>query len=347
MRLLGEGRPLGVHAVATADRYGAVPTAVSANVTKRIVLRMSDEGAYSILGAPKDVLNERSAPGRAIVDGFETQVAAIGGTANVAEQTAGHAAVRRGTPRVRRRRGIRDRGAAHQPVARQMPDRVDESPVLGVSDDVLGPKGFEPVGTFVVAGPPRSGKSAAVRSIISSIGRFDPGAEFFHFGGRRAVLRDSRAWTARGGHHRGRAIARQGAHRDRRRRAVPGSFVIVVENVTEYSDTDAERPLKELFQAVNRSEHFLVGDGDISQLSSGYGLIGELKGGRRGIALEPDTYDGESLFKVPFPRCTPRVPRGRGIFVENGRDVAVQLPWHGDARGESSPFDGRRIAPIT
>ena len=53
MRLLGEGRPLGVHAVATADRYGAVPTAVSANVTKRIVLRMSDEGAYSILGAPR------------------------------------------------------------------------------------------------------------------------------------------------------------------------------------------------------------------------------------------------------------------------------------------------------
>src|ERR671911_646599 len=48
MRLLGEGRPLGVHVVATADRYGAVPTAVSANVTKRIVLRMSDEGAYSI-----------------------------------------------------------------------------------------------------------------------------------------------------------------------------------------------------------------------------------------------------------------------------------------------------------
>ena len=72
-----------------ADRYGAVPTAVSANVTTRIVLRMSDEGAYSILGAPKDVLNERSAPGRAIVDGFETQLAVIGGTANVAEQTAG------------------------------------------------------------------------------------------------------------------------------------------------------------------------------------------------------------------------------------------------------------------
>ncbi|MGL4255993.1 MAG: FtsK/SpoIIIE domain-containing protein, partial [Microbacterium sp.] len=70
MRLLGEGRPLGVHVVATADRYGAVPTAVSANVTKRIVLRMSDEGAYSILGVAKDVLSERSVPGRAIVDGF-------------------------------------------------------------------------------------------------------------------------------------------------------------------------------------------------------------------------------------------------------------------------------------
>ncbi len=75
MRILGEGRPLGVHVVATADRSGAVPTAVSANVTRRIVLRLSDESAYAMLGAPKDVLNERSVPGRAIVDGFETQLA--------------------------------------------------------------------------------------------------------------------------------------------------------------------------------------------------------------------------------------------------------------------------------
>lgn len=339
MRLLGEGRPLGVHTIASADRYGAVPTAVSANVSKRIVMRMSDEGAYSILGAPKDVLNERSAPGRAIVDGFETQIAAIGGTTNVAEQTSAMQAFAA---------SLRARGAAEASeigalptslTAADLPDRVDESPVLGVSDDLLGPKGFEPIGTFIVAGPPQSGKSNALRAIVSSIGRFDPAAEFFHFGGRRSALREFRLWRrAAGNIEDARALAKEltAIVGDE---AVPGRFVIVVENVTEFSDTDAERPLKELFQAVNRTDHFLVGDGDISQLSSGYGLVGELKGGRRGIALRPDTYDGESLFKVPFPRVQRHeFPEGRGIFVENGRYVTVQLPLLATTSGESSPL---------
>jgi len=303
---------------------------------------MSDEGAYSILGAPKDVLNERSAPGRAIVDGFETQLAAIGGTTNVAEQTTAMQAFAA---------ALRARGAAEASeigalptslVAAELPDRVDELPVLGVADDILGPKGFEPVGTFVVAGPPRSGKSNAIRSIITSLGRFDPGAEFFHFGGRRSVLRDARDWRrAAASIEDARSLAKEltSIVGDE---SVPGRFVIVVENVTEFSDTDAERPLKELFQAVNRSDHFLIGDGDVSQLSSGYGLVGELKGGRRGIALRPDTYDGESLFKVPFPRVQRHeFPEGRGIFVENGRYVTVQLPL-ADAvvGGESSPLRG-------
>ncbi|MCZ4135749.1 hypothetical protein BZG24_28130, partial [Escherichia coli] len=46
MRIVGEGRPLGIHVVATADRFGAVPTAISANITQRVVLRMADEQAY-------------------------------------------------------------------------------------------------------------------------------------------------------------------------------------------------------------------------------------------------------------------------------------------------------------
>ena len=74
-------------------------------------------------------------------------------------------------------------------------------------------------------------------------------------------------------------------------------------------------------------------------MTRGYGLVGEFKADRRGIALRPDTFDGESLFKVPFPKVQRyEFPEGRGIFVENGRFVTVQLPWHEDARGESSPL---------
>ncbi|MFK4834641.1 FtsK/SpoIIIE domain-containing protein [Microbacterium sp. ZW T2_14] len=326
MRILGEGRPLGIHVVATADRYGAVPTAVSANVTKRVVLRMSDEGAYSILGVPKDVLNERSVPGRAIVDGLETQIAVIGGTTNVAEQNAAAAQF---AAALRAAGAVEARNIGSLPTeldAASLPDRIDDLPVLGIGDDTLGPKGFEPVGTFVVAGPPQSGKTTAVRGIVRALERFDPKVELFHFGGRRAVLRDDRAWRRSAiGIEDVRALAKE-LKEIVADETLSSRIAIVVENITEFGDTDAERPLKELFQAINRSDHFLVADGDVTQLSGGYGLIGELKAGRHGIALRPESYDGESLFKVPFPKVQRHeFPPGRGLFVENGRFVTVQL----------------------
>jgi S-DNA-T family DNA segregation ATPase FtsK/SpoIIIE len=87
MRILGEGRTLGVHTVITADRGNAVPSAVAANISRRVVLRMGDPTQYMLLGAPRDVLDEQSAPGRAVVDGHEAQIAVLGGTMNVVEQT--------------------------------------------------------------------------------------------------------------------------------------------------------------------------------------------------------------------------------------------------------------------
>ncbi|MFC6355186.1 FtsK/SpoIIIE domain-containing protein [Luethyella okanaganae] len=327
MRILGEGRPLGVHAIATADRYGAVPTAVSANVSKRVILRLSDDAAYSVLGAPKDVLNERSAPGRAIVDGFETQVAVMGGTANVAQQTV---ALQEFANDLRARGAVDvgEIGALPTELApEQLPASVDGQPVIGVSEDVLGPKGFEPVGTFVVAGPPQSGKSNALRALVRAMERFDPEAQFFHIGGRRAALREFRPWARQA-----QAVEDVRSLAKELTDVIPDEasqrrLVIVIENVAEFADSDAERPLKEMFQAINRSDHFLIGDGDVTQLGSSYGFIGDFKGGRRGIVLKPDTYDGDSLFKVPFPKVQRHeFPEGRGLFVENGRHVTVQMP---------------------
>jgi DNA segregation ATPase FtsK/SpoIIIE, S-DNA-T family len=276
------------------------------------------------------VLNERSVPGRAIVDGFETQLAVMGGTANVAQQTT---ALQAFGDELRARGAVEAGEIGALPTELDitaLPDAVDGQPVLGVSEDILGPRGFEPVGTFVVTGPPRSGKSTALRALATSMARFDPEAKFFHFGGRRAVLRDFRPWVRSAGSvEDARTLAKEltGIVGDE---TVPGRIVIVIENVTEFADSDAERPLKELFQAINRSDHFLMGDGDVSQLGSGYGFIGDFKGGRRGIVLKPDTYDGDAVFKVPFPRVQRHeFPEGRGLFVENGRALTVQLPFVG------------------
>lgn len=327
MRILGEGRPLGVHVIATADRSGSVPTAVSANVSRKVVLRLSDESGYAMLNAPKDVLDERSAPGRAIVDGLETQIATLGGTPNVAEQTklleAMAAALRAAGARE-----VAEIGSLPTRLAvSALPDRIGEFPVLGVAEDTLSAREFDPIGTFLVAGPPLSGKTTALKGIITAMRRFDPEVKLFHFGGRRSQLKDYADWT--------RSATTPEAAKELAAElaelagdeSMPVRLLVVVEDVPQFADTPAERDMKALFQAINRSDHLLIGDLDVTQATSGFGYIGDFKAGRKGIVLKPDAFDGDAVFKVPFPKVKRTdFPEGRGIFVQAGRQVIVQLP---------------------
>ncbi|MCT9818891.1 FtsK/SpoIIIE domain-containing protein [Microbacterium sp. W1N] len=327
MRILGEGRPLGVHVVATADRSGSVPTAVSSNVSRRVVLRLSDENAYTLLNAPKDVLDERSAPGRAIVDGLETQIAVLGGTPNVAEQTKllGQMA---DELRARGAREVPEIGALPTRLALpDLPARIGEFPVLGIAEDTLAAREFDPVGTFVVAGPPSSGKTNALKALVTSMVRLDPEVKLFHFGGRRAQLKEFAPWirsatTPDEAKELATELAELVADE-----TIGQRFMIVMEDVPQFADSPAERTLKALFQAINRSDHFLVGDADVTQVTSGFGFVGDFKSGRKGIILKPDAFDGDAVFKVPFPKVKRSdFPEGRGIFVQAGRQVTVQLP---------------------
>lgn len=330
MRILGEGRPLGVHAIATADRSGTVPTAVSANVSKRIVLRLADESAYQTLGVPKDVLDEHSPVGRAIVDGFETQLAVLGGTSNVAEQSK---ALESLAARLRSAgaRDVPEIGALPTQLAiSELPAEIADEPVLGIAEDTLAPRGFDPIGTFSISGPPQSGKTNGMKWMITSMTRFDPSVKLFHFAGRRSQLKDFVPWVRSATTvEDAKALAKELVELVPDE-SIPGRIMIVIENVTQFADSDAERPLKELFQAINRSDHFLIGDADISLLSSGFGFVGDFKAGRKGIVMKPDAYDGDSVFKTPFPKVKRSdFPAGRGIFVQNGRTVTVQTPFIG------------------
>jgi S-DNA-T family DNA segregation ATPase FtsK/SpoIIIE len=327
MRILGEGRPLGVHVIATADRAGSVPTAVSANVSKRIVMRMSDDSAYQVLGAPKDVLNERSAPGRSVFDGKETQLAVIGGTSNVAEQSKQLEQLA-DELRLKGARDVPEIGALPKElVEAELPDRVNDEPVIGVADDILGPSGFEPAGTFSISGPPQSGKTNGMKALINSMQRFDPEVKLFHIAGRRNQLKKYTNWVRSATTVEEVAALAKELVEIVGDESIPGRIMVVIEGVPQFADSDAERPLKQLFQAMNRSDHFLIGDADISQLSSGFGFVGDFKAGRKGIVLKPDAADGDSVFKLAFPRVKRTdFPEGRGIFVQNGKYVTVQMP---------------------
>ncbi|MFT4215257.1 MAG: FtsK/SpoIIIE domain-containing protein [Microbacterium sp.] len=328
MRILGEGRTLGVHTVLTADRGNAVPSAVASNVPRKVVLRMGDPSQYMLLGTARDVLDEQSAPGRAIIDGHEAQIAVLGGTSNALEQTKILAALGD---------RLRDRGVHDLPeigalpsvvAAAEMPASVGGLPVFGVADDTLAARGFEPIGSFVVSGPPASGRTNALKALIVAMERFDPGIRLYHFGSRRAELKDFRPWV--------RSATRPDDEKDLATELTElvvsespeARIMIVIEDMPHLSDGVADRPMRALLQAMNDSEHLLVGEAEITRASGSIGVLGEWKSARQGIVLKPDTYDGEAIFKTPFGRVKRSdFPVGRGIFVQAGRAVTMQLPF--------------------
>ena len=142
------------------------------------------------------MLDERSAPGRAIVDGLETQIAVLGGTSNVAEQTKLLAQLAEEL-RARGAREVAEIGALPTRLAAaELPDRVDELPVLGIAEDTLAPREFDPVGTFVVAGPPQVGQDERDEGAHHVDGALRPGGQALPL--RRPALaaaRTSRPWV--------------------------------------------------------------------------------------------------------------------------------------------------------
>ncbi|WP_110589961.1 FtsK/SpoIIIE domain-containing protein [Microbacterium suaedae] len=337
MRILGEGRPLGVHAVITADRGGAVPTGVASNISRRIILRLSDVNQYTLLGAEKDVLNDQSPPGRAVVDRSEVQLAVLGGTTNTSEQAKKVDALAA---------ELREQGVAEAPIigslptqvdSRELPPRADGQPVFGVADDTLAARGFDPVGSFIVTGPPASGKTNALKSLIIAMERFDPEVKLFHFGTRRSELADFRPWVrsaTKSDDEKELAVELTEIVADE---SIPFRILIVCEDMPHLADGGADRAMRALLKAVGESDHMLIGEADVSRAGGGSGVLGEWKAGRQGIALKPDAYDGDSLFKVPFGRIKRSdFPEGRGMFVQAGRAVLMQMPVAHDEKPEQT-----------
>ena len=341
MRLLGEGRTLGMHIVLTADRASAVPTGVSASIPRRVILRLADTNQYMLMGAPRDILDDQSPAGRGIIGKHEAQVAVFGGTQNVVEQAK---AIRAFADRLREagERDVPEIGALPTKLrASDLPDTVDGLPTFGMADDTLAPRGFDPFGPFVVAGPPASGRTNAVKALIRSIERFDPDVRMYHFGSRRAQLKDFRPWVA--------SATRPNDEKELALELTEllaveedaGRILIVIEDVPHLADGPADRAMRSMLQAVNSSDHILIGEADVSRATSGVGVVGEWKMGRQGIVLKPDAYDGDSVFKVPFGRVKRSdFPVGRGIFVQAGQSVTMQMPLVVDDEDELSAPDG-------
>jgi S-DNA-T family DNA segregation ATPase FtsK/SpoIIIE len=290
-------------------------------------MRMATEDDYSMLGVPVDVLDQHSPPGRALDDGREIQVAVLGGDADVVTQAAQideFAAA------------LREIGTQEAPPIRSLPDVVPLASLggsaeggvpLGLESAGLAPFAVEARSCFLVTGPPSSGRSTALRSLVESTRRFLHGAELHYLGHRRS---DLAAWD--GWHSRSLTPDEIASTAEALAAALPlrpsGSarVVVVLESAGDLVSGPADMALQTLAKVCIAEEQWFVVEGEVSTLRTTMGFLGVVKSSRRGLALQPDQETGSALFNTPFPRVNRNdFPPGRAFLVGSGRASLVQV----------------------
>jgi DNA segregation ATPase FtsK/SpoIIIE, S-DNA-T family len=334
-----DGRPVGVHIVVSADRAAAVPSSLGSAIQARVVLRLADEGDYGTLGEPADVLDATSPPGRGLVAGDEVQVAILGGTRSTLAQAQAIADL---AARLRRQ-GVPEAPAVQRLSEEvwldELPARAAGLPVIGVAGTHLGPQGFPPSGSFIVTGPPGSGRSTALATVLTSIRRSIDGVQVHYIGNRRSPLA-TLSFLASSSLSAGEAAAVAGrltAELTAAEHSEP--VMVIVEGVGDYLNGPADMSLQQLTRALLAEDQLIVFEGETSTMGQGSSLLSLAKAGRSGLALQPESAEA-SVFRSEFPRLRrAELPAGRGVLVISGRPLLVQVarPGQDDIQWNDMP----------
>jgi S-DNA-T family DNA segregation ATPase FtsK/SpoIIIE len=332
LAIAADGRPVGVHLVVSADRPASVPSALGSSVQRRVVLRLADETEYGLLGLPNDVLTLNSPPGRGLLDGNEVQVAVLAGTSDVLAQAEAASKLAASMTKA----GVESASSVERLAEilsfNDLPTEIDGLPVLGIESESLAPIGFTAVGSFLVSGPPGSGRTSALVALHHSLRRWKSEIAPIYIGNVRSSLPELPGWERIAVTHEEAAalIAELDLHPSARRGSAKP--VVFIEGVPDFVNGVADIPLQEFVKRVLDAGGFVVGEGETTALAGSYPLQQLVKSYRTGIALQPDQVDGTSLFRTNFPRSSrAEFPAGRGFFVSKGRAQIVQVPLLGDA----------------
>jgi len=319
--------------VLASERANALPNSLGASVQHRLVLRQADEGGYMSLDVPKDVLSQDSPPGRAVFAGQsnELQVAVPAGSTSPAEQAEAIDQVAQ---------ALTDQGvgqaAAIQRLASyitmaDVPASVGGLPVLGINDFDLAPLGFPGQGAFLLGGMPGSGRTTALKTILQSLDRWQPGLPRYYFGPKRSVIHTEGDWAAK-------ALDFDAMKQlagdlievfelPSTSETVPGA-VLVIEAIGEIVNGPSDAAVLKLVKLARRNGHLVVAEHETTGWNSSWPLLTEIKNNRCGLLMQPDQAEGDTLFKVPFPRVKrAEYPPGRGVFASSGKCWTVQLPF--------------------
>ena len=332
-RLVGDGRPLGLHFAITADRRAALPNALAAIVPAKVVLRMADDDELAALGIPlKTVRGMQMPPGRGFLPGgTELQVALPGDDPSGEGQAAAVAeAAAEATAR------WPDRTA---PAIEPMPTRVELASLgapagplaasLGLGDAELAPVTVDlSERHLLVAGPYRSGRSTALATLAGSLSASTPGVELHLLAPRRSPLVDLPLWdSVAAGHEECDRRASELAALVEERNGEGPPLVVVVDDADELAESAAALPLETVVRrGRDRNARVLAAAERVAAQRAFSGWLRELRKDEHGLLLSPDTETDGELLGVRLPRRTnPVYPPGRGYLVERGTVELVQV----------------------
>jgi S-DNA-T family DNA segregation ATPase FtsK/SpoIIIE len=320
-RIVTDGRQLGIHVVLSVDRRQAVPAMLMSAIANRLVLRQTEETAYSDYGVPSAISRGLELPGgRGLWNGQLLQVGLIGDDPSAAAQGAAIAAI----------------GAA---VEGRVPDELATSPppdevrvplvasrlerfTLGRTDVFGGvvEVSVEHTG-LCVAGPPRSGRTTALRQAARSL--VAAGYEVWTIGlgddvggpGRHAPSKVDPALEL---------LADFAALCE----SLPGPrpYVLAVDNVDRY-DASAFSAAYERIQKTEMCR--TLGSLELRNLSgfTQNQMLSELRREPNMLILQPDN-SGDVLNHVGVrPNLRPgyKLTAGRGVLIVHRQPVVIQV----------------------
>jgi DNA segregation ATPase FtsK/SpoIIIE, S-DNA-T family len=309
LRLLTQGSAAGLQVVVTTDRSGLTGRLASA-ATNRLCLRLSDPADYALLGLPARRLPTAMPPGRGIRadDLAFVQVAAVDAAA-VATARAWP------EPAIRPRR--------FDPLPSRVPLRALGSGagglIVGLSGDDLAPVLLDPDdagGSFLVAGPPRSGRSTTLVSIAAQL----RGRPVVALCARRGPLRQRRDL----------ALVADPADPEQARaalHAVASGATLLVDDIDLVDDVAVLDGIEAAVRNARDGTGFVVLAGTTEAMAASFrGPVAQARRARSGLLLRPESpHDGE-LLGVRLRRRPGQVdPPGRGVLAMHGRTVSVQV----------------------
>jgi S-DNA-T family DNA segregation ATPase FtsK/SpoIIIE len=339
LRLLRDGAGVGIHLVLAGDkvlgnsRYGGT-------TEDKIVLRMNDRQDYSSVGIPNRSAPTEPPPGRGLrtQDLSETQIAVLGpdlsGRAQ-AEVIAGlgtELALREATVPAHRRAIRLDALPEHisyQEAAALPRVAGPMRPLVAVGGDTLAVVGpdLADVPTFVIAGPPRTGRSTALLTAGQSL--LQAGTGLVVIAPRRSPLRE--------------LAGRPGVTAVITDADVPvGDFRAVLSNVPEDNavividdaellmgaEIDSDLALLARGGAGNGWGVLAAGNAESLSLSLA-GWMGQVKRNRTGMLLSPQSIADGEVIGVKLTRgLVGQAPQpGRGLLHPgDGSLLSVQVP---------------------